>query len=95
MTVEYNYDACSTSWFGLNKLLFRWRGSVWKAIMGELIWWGLIYIALALILNHLLNDGQLANFENCRKSLEENLKDFPMIFMLGFFVTVIFTRWVS
>jgi hypothetical protein len=55
--------------------------------MGELVFWGLVYSTLSLSLTHLLNDTQLANFENFRKKLEEDLRDYPMIFMLGFFVS--------
>ncbi|VDL73455.1 unnamed protein product [Nippostrongylus brasiliensis] len=39
MTVSYNLDISSVSVFVFMKLLFRWRGSIWKLIMNELLVW--------------------------------------------------------
>ena len=48
MTVSYTGDVGNTSTFGcFNKILLRWRGSVYKLIYKEL----LAYISLYLVIN--------------------------------------------
>ena len=48
MTVSYTGDVGNTSTFGcFNKILLRWRGSVYKLIYKEL----LAYITLYLVIN--------------------------------------------
>ena len=48
MTVSYTGDVGNTSSFGcFNKILLRWRGSVYKLIYKEL----LAYISLYLVIN--------------------------------------------
>ena len=39
MTVSYNLDVSSVSAFSFIKLLFRWRGSIWKSVKTELALW--------------------------------------------------------
>ncbi|KAI6176012.1 Bestrophin-like protein [Aphelenchoides bicaudatus] len=95
MTVKYNIDVYSTTWFGLTRLLFRWRGSVWKAITTELIFWSFLYIVLNSSLLFLTNDAQRSSFEAFRVKLADQIKDYPLVFMLGFYVQVIFNRWTQ
>jgi hypothetical protein len=58
MTVSYNYDACSSTLIGLYRLLFRWRGSVWKAIATEFIIWSVMFVTLSLVLNLVFDNEQ-------------------------------------
>lgn len=39
MTVSYNLDVSSSKAWTFLKLMFRWRGSIWKSCLGELGWW--------------------------------------------------------
>uniref|UniRef100_A0A915Q6P6 Bestrophin homolog n=1 Tax=Setaria digitata TaxID=48799 RepID=A0A915Q6P6_9BILA len=50
MTVKYNLDVSTSRPWTLFKLLFRWRGSVWKSVTLELVIWDFERIA------HLLDE---------------------------------------
>ncbi|KAI6216656.1 Bestrophin/UPF0187 family-containing protein [Aphelenchoides fujianensis] len=93
MTVTYNCDA--NTWLGLSKLLFRWRGSVWKAILSDVVVWAFAYVGINLFLRHLCNDAQQSNFTLFQKALTERMRGYPMVFMIGFFTNVVFNRWVT
>ncbi|KAI6216833.1 Bestrophin/UPF0187 family-containing protein [Aphelenchoides fujianensis] len=93
MTVTYSCDA--NTWLGLSKLLFRWKGSVWKAILSDVIVWSLAYVSINLFLRNLCNDAQQSNFTIFQKALTERMRGYPMVFMIGFFTNVVFNRWVT
>lgn len=56
MTVSYQSDLASSSTGGLIKLLWRWRGSVWKLVYRELILFLLAYFLLAFSYDFLFPD---------------------------------------
>ncbi|KAK0399356.1 hypothetical protein QR680_003004 [Steinernema hermaphroditum] len=95
MTVGYNFDVSSSTHFSLLKILFRWRGSMWKLVVVELCAWIACYFALNVFVRECLNDVQLENFLTVRQELREWLTRIPLIFLLGFFVSVVFNRWVD
>uniref|UniRef100_A0A0N5AWN1 Bestrophin homolog n=1 Tax=Syphacia muris TaxID=451379 RepID=A0A0N5AWN1_9BILA len=47
MTISYNYDVCSASATAFICLLFRWRGSIWKCVIKELLVWTIFYLLIA------------------------------------------------
>ncbi|KAL3102665.1 hypothetical protein niasHT_029476 [Heterodera trifolii] len=55
MTISYTLDVSKSSWGGFFRILSRWRGSVWKAVMGQLIVWTIIYMLISLVYRRLLN----------------------------------------
>ncbi|KAI6220614.1 Bestrophin/UPF0187 family-containing protein [Aphelenchoides fujianensis] len=93
MTVTYNCDA--NTWLGLSKLLFRWRGSVWKALLSDVVVWAFAYVGINLFLRNLCNEAQQSNFTFFQKALTERMRGYPMVFMIGFFTNVVFNRWVT
>ncbi len=54
MTVSYQYDVASSSTDGFFRLLWRWRGSIWKLLYKELVLFIAIYICIALTYNFLM-----------------------------------------
>ncbi|CAP30065.1 Protein CBG10746 [Caenorhabditis briggsae] len=48
MTVSYNSEISSVSSFNFLRLMCRWRGSIWKSVLSELMMWITSYISLAL-----------------------------------------------
>lgn len=47
MTITYSLDISSSTIFSFHRLLFRWRGSIWKLIYPELIIWLILYSTLS------------------------------------------------
>ncbi|KAI1726035.1 bestrophin, RFP-TM, chloride channel domain-containing protein [Ditylenchus destructor] len=81
MTVSYNFDVSSTTWLSSARILFRWRGSMWKAVSSEAITWIFLYALINIIIRYQLNETQVSRI--------------PLVFLLGFFVSVVFNRWVA
>uniref|UniRef100_A0A915CET2 Bestrophin homolog n=1 Tax=Parascaris univalens TaxID=6257 RepID=A0A915CET2_PARUN len=58
MTISYTLDMTQTGMKSFIKLMVRWRGSVWKSVLGELIIWTVLYFTVSLIYRFLLGDIQ-------------------------------------
>ncbi|KAL3101784.1 hypothetical protein niasHS_003193 [Heterodera schachtii] len=96
MTISYTLDVSKSSWGGFFRILSRWRGSVWKAVMGQLIIWTIIYMLISLVYRRLLNTRSQETFEHLVHYLNYGLDStIPLTFMLGFFVTQVVSRWQS
>ncbi|KAI1732535.1 bestrophin, RFP-TM, chloride channel domain-containing protein [Ditylenchus destructor] len=95
MTVSYNFDVSSTTWLSSARILFRWRGSMWKAVSSEAITWIILYALINIIIRYQLNETQVRHFGELRDAVCENLSRIPLVFLLGFFVSVVFNRWVA
>lgn len=95
MTVKYNLDVSTSRPWTLFKLLFRWRGSVWKSVTFELAVWLLLYSVIAIIYRKVLSQNQIREFEKFAYFLDGKLSYIPIDFMLGFFVTSVLNRWLT
>ncbi|KAK6751358.1 hypothetical protein RB195_003004 [Necator americanus] len=95
MTVSYNLDVSSVSAFSFLKLLFRWRGSIWKSIAAELLLWLCGYYTVFLTYRMVLDENAKKQFERIAEHCDDKLKYIPLTFMLGFFVTIVVDRWRS
>ncbi|RCN45962.1 bestrophin-1 domain protein [Ancylostoma caninum] len=93
MTVSYNLDVSSVSAFSFIKLLFRWRGSIWKSIAAELFLWLCGYYIVLVTYRFVLEGETRRQFEKLAELCDANLKYIPLTFMLGFFVTIVVDRW--
>ncbi|RCN40859.1 Bestrophin [Ancylostoma caninum] len=93
MTVSYNLDVSSVSAFSFIKLLFRWRGSIWKSIAAELFLWLCGYYIVLVTYRLVLEGETRRQFERLAELCDANLKYIPLTFMLGFFVTIVVDRW--
>lgn len=49
MTVNYTQDVATQKIGGFLRLLFRWRGSIYQAIYGEVLIFLSLYISISLI----------------------------------------------
>ncbi|KFM77568.1 hypothetical protein X975_12393, partial [Stegodyphus mimosarum] len=58
MTVSYQYDVASSASGGFIRLLFRWRGSVWKVVYREMLIFTVCYILLTILYQFVLADSQ-------------------------------------
>ncbi|CAD6199940.1 unnamed protein product [Caenorhabditis auriculariae] len=93
MTVTYSLDVASSSFFCLYKLLFRWKGSIWKSIYTELLLWCVLYGILSVIYRLFLSKPHREIFEDICVFFDTYSGFIPITFMLGFYVTAVFNRW--
>uniref|UniRef100_A0A0K0EVI8 Bestrophin homolog n=1 Tax=Strongyloides venezuelensis TaxID=75913 RepID=A0A0K0EVI8_STRVS len=95
MTVSYMHNIGNAGFRNIFKVLLRWRGSVWKSVMSELIIWSTIYAILSVIYRVILSPDQKKTFESVTLLCREYGDFIPLTFMLGNFVTTIITRWTK
>jgi hypothetical protein len=58
MTISYQRDVASSTAGGFTRLLFKWKGSLYKLIYRELVLFMSAYIILSLIYRQLLTQNQ-------------------------------------
>ncbi|CAD6191947.1 unnamed protein product [Caenorhabditis auriculariae] len=95
MTVSYNLDVSSTSIIAFLKLQLRWRGSIWKSVMKELVIFTTLFAFVTTVYrtNYFLSEEQRKFWDNFSALFDQKLDYIPLTFMLGFFVTIIVGRW--
>uniref|UniRef100_A0A914UQ25 Bestrophin homolog n=1 Tax=Plectus sambesii TaxID=2011161 RepID=A0A914UQ25_9BILA len=85
MTISYS-DSFSM-------LMLRWRGSLWKAVLKDLIIFYIFYYIIMAFQWYLLDEKQKEYFTGWIKWCEYGASYIPLSFLLGFFVAVIVARW--
>ncbi|XP_042318766.1 bestrophin-4 [Sceloporus undulatus] len=93
MTVSYTLKVANARFGGFSKLLFRWKGSIYKLLYKEFLVFILLYAGLSAIYRHLLNDNQKRLFEKVANYCNHSTDLIPLSFVLGFYVTLIVNRW--
>ncbi|XGW09958.1 hypothetical protein V3C99_011887, partial [Haemonchus contortus] len=93
MTVTYSLDVANSSFFCLYRLLFRWKGSIWKSIWAELLVWLVLYALLSIMYRVVLTKPQREIFEDLCVFFDTYSSFIPITFMLGFYVSAVFSRW--
>jgi len=110
MTISYTGDVANASSFGcFNKILLKWRGSVYKLIYKELLFYISLYMLINIFYREILvkysecteEEGNNCRrwkesreiFESLRTYCSEQLTSIPLTFVLGFYVSLIVTRW--
>lgn len=78
------------------KAVFRWHGSVWKAIWRELLVWLLFYYGLrTLIVYYPFTRTERKTLNEIVKQFGDYTRSIPVEFLLGFYVTQTVGRWWS
>ncbi|XP_055841851.1 bestrophin homolog 15 isoform X1 [Episyrphus balteatus] len=94
MTVSYSGEVPNGSSFGCFwKILWKWRGSVYKLVWRELIAYLCLYYTINLVYRFVLNDYQQQIFAKIRVYFGEQSETIPMSFVLGFYVSLVVKRW--
>jgi len=94
MTVTYSKDVATSHWIGnFWKLLFRWRGSVYKLIWSDLLAYCILYGTISATYRLALDADQRTTFEKLSTQLEYLSSFIPISFLLGFYVSIVVTRW--
>lgn len=95
MTVTYTPECASIKRkYGVFwKLLFRWKGSIYKVIWPDLILYIVLYFTLSFIYRFALNVDQKTTFEKVSVFFDQYTALIPVAFVLGFYVNLVVSRW--
>lgn len=60
MTISYNLDVASASPLNFFRLIFRWKASIWKICLKELLVWTIAFLLITFVYRtpYFLNDYQ-------------------------------------
>lgn len=96
MTVTYTAEVATCRGFGtFLRLLWRWRGSIYKLVWLDLLVFLLFYYVLNFTYRVLLEEDQKRIFEGIVQYCRSYVTVIPIAFVLGFYVTVVMNRWWS
>ncbi|KAG5677592.1 hypothetical protein PVAND_007340 [Polypedilum vanderplanki] len=94
MTISYSAEVPNGSAFGCFwKILWKWRGSVYKLVWRELLAYLGLYYTINFVYRYALNDDQKRVFEKVRTYFGAQSESIPMSFVLGFYVSLVVKRW--
>ncbi|XP_063795522.1 bestrophin-4 [Pseudophryne corroboree] len=93
MTVSYTLKVANARFGGFSKLLFRWKGSIYKLLYKEFLVFISFYTLLSVIYRCVLKGDQRLLFEKVAKYCNTYTELIPISFVLGFYVTLIVNRW--
>eukprot|EP00108_Taenia_solium_P008582 TsM_000287500 transcript=TsM_000287500 gene=TsM_000287500 len=93
MTVSYTASVASTTCLAFLKLLFRWKGSVYKVIWFEFVTFSILYAIISLTYRFAFDEPTKRAFECFCLHCEKLCEIFPVGFVLGFYVNTIVRRW--
>uniref|UniRef100_A0A8C8B7G6 Bestrophin homolog n=1 Tax=Otus sunia TaxID=257818 RepID=A0A8C8B7G6_9STRI len=93
MTVSYTLKVANSRFGGFSKLLFRWKGSIYKLLYKEFIVFVVLYALLSLVYRQLLTEEQKRLYTKVAQYCNRSTDLIPMSFVLGFYVTLIVNRW--
>jgi len=93
MTISYQRDVASSTAGGFTRLLFKWKGSLYKLICRELFLFLIVYSILGVIYRQFMTPTQKKLFENVVRYFDAFLNLIPLSFVLGFYVSYVASRW--
>ncbi|XP_008545315.1 bestrophin-4 [Microplitis demolitor] len=93
MTVSYQYEVASSTSGGFTRLLFMWRGSLYKLIYRELILFLVVFGIISVIYRHVLTISHKREFEKLVIYCDTFVSLIPLSFVLGFYVAYVAGRW--
>ncbi|XP_074488758.1 bestrophin-4 [Sebastes fasciatus] len=93
MTVTYSRRVADAGLGTFFHLLLRWKGSIYKLLYRELIIFTLLYYFFSIVYRFVLNDDQRRLFEKLAIYCDRYAELIPLSFVLGFYVTLVVSRW--
>uniref|UniRef100_A0A3Q3GN62 Bestrophin homolog n=1 Tax=Labrus bergylta TaxID=56723 RepID=A0A3Q3GN62_9LABR len=87
MTVSYSFEVADAKFGGFSKLLFRWKGSIYKLLYKELLVFCGVYLFFSMLYQQDLFERVVLY---CDQFTNTNF--IPVLFVL-FYVTLAFNRW--
>ncbi|CAJ0563253.1 unnamed protein product, partial [Mesorhabditis spiculigera] len=85
MTISYDEE--------FSGLMLRWRGSLWKAVLKDMIAFYIAYYIILTFQYYFLDEKGKEYFTGWINWCEIGSQYIPLSFLLGFFVSVIVARW--
>ncbi|KAJ8406216.1 hypothetical protein AAFF_G00304470 [Aldrovandia affinis] len=93
MTVSYSLEVADARFAGFSKLLFRWKGSIYKLLYKEFLIFCVLYCFFSVMYRFFLTPKQQELFELTAMYCDQFTNLIPVSFVLGFYVTLAFNRW--
>ncbi|KAK2842365.1 hypothetical protein Q5P01_012565 [Channa striata] len=93
MTVTYSRRVADAGLGTFFHLLLRWKGSIYKLLYRELIIFTVLYYFFSIVYRFVLNDEQKRQFEKLSIYCDRYAELIPVSFVLGFYVTLVVSRW--
>ncbi|CAG0893223.1 unnamed protein product [Darwinula stevensoni] len=94
MPVTYNNVVATSSKFGCFwRLLFKWKGSVYKLVWPDLLVWLILYYIISIVYRVGLDEDQRKVFEKIAIYCHKFSEFIPLTFLMGFYVTTVVNRW--
>ncbi|XP_030222079.1 bestrophin-2 [Gadus morhua] len=93
MTVTYSRCVADAGLGTFSRLLLRWKGSIYKLLYRELILFTVLYCFFSWLYRFVLNEQQKRQFENLSMYCDRYAELIPVSFVLGFYVTLVVSRW--
>ncbi|OCT83891.1 bestrophin-4 [Xenopus laevis] len=93
MTVTYSNCVADARLGTFSRLLLRWRGSIYKLLYREFLIFISCYFIISVTYRFLLNEQQRIYFEKLALYCNNYAELIPVSFVLGFYVTLVVSRW--
>ncbi|XP_042218097.1 bestrophin-2-like [Homarus americanus] len=93
MTVEYTKEVGNTRCCIFARLLFRWRGSVYKLLWRDVLVYIVLYTIISCFYRFYLKDPHKKIFEELVMHSVRYRNLVPVCFLLGFYVSLVVSRW--
>ncbi|XP_053741669.1 bestrophin-2 isoform X1 [Synchiropus splendidus] len=93
MTVTYSRRVADAGLGTFFHLLLRWKGSIYKLLYRELAIFTLLYYSFSVIYRFVLQEDQRRLFEKLSIYCNRYAELIPVSFVLGFYVTLVVSRW--
>lgn len=94
MTVSYTSDIANGGKFVCFwRVLIRWRGSLYKLIWQDLLWYCVLFAATSYLHTYALSAPLQHLMQRVRGYVSTNFSMFPVPFVLSFFVDQVATKW--
>lgn len=71
----------------------RWRASIYKLVYMDLALFLVVYYSLSFLYRVVLDDEHKLVFEQVVQYCTDHSSQIPLSFVLGFYVTIVMTRW--
>lgn len=93
MTVPYSHKVATSSFSCFLRLLFRWKGSIYKLLWKEFAVFALLFYMLGFTYRFALTPELKRYFETLAIYCQEFVDLIPLAFVLGFYVSIVVSRF--
>ncbi|KAL8170063.1 UNVERIFIED_CONTAM: Bestrophin-1 [Gekko kuhli] len=93
MTVTYTYRVADAHLGTFSQLLLQWKGSIYKLLYCEFLIFISFYFGISIVYRLILSESQRLIFEKLALYCNSYAELIPVSFVLGFYVTLVVSRW--